>query len=408
MPFFKTKAFHEGVTFLEKGGKLLCLSGQWGSGKTSVAKHVYIEVTKTRPVIFRNALELEISDQPVILDDVLSKDISKYDEDMIIMKIENMLKNSPCSETFIIVIVDGEFKKLSDSLKSFLSDGKGKKRIDISKSITKGDENQILFTNFTFFCPDDDFSKFFEELKSKRNEDPIGYPEICALLCRCRKNPDMPSPLLFRNSPLQYLTSLVKNMHSSDNNIKFMMLVYMSLNEMEINVIVQNDGFDELLESCDCNNTPPKSKNQLEAPNTDASGDDANKTTSSGKEIVIQTQKGEKNVYKPKESSLSTSPKHKNRQDFLTSIIPMEFADKVRDTSIYRLQHDVVKRMVLIVFGTHHFDKLLTFSKPENLRGWIREKKVSHVFDTVKDTKPYLKIGGNKWLQYKEKVCKNT
>lgn len=151
MPFFKTKAFHEGVTFLEKGGKLLCLSGQWGSGKTSVAKHVYIEVTKTPPVIVRNALELQISDQPVILDDVLSTDISEYDEDMIIMKIENMLKNSPCSETFIIVIVDGEFKKLPKSLKSFLLDGRDKKRVDISKSITKGDENQILFTNFTFF-----------------------------------------------------------------------------------------------------------------------------------------------------------------------------------------------------------------------------------------------------------------
>lgn len=405
MPFFKTKAFHEGVTFLEKGGKLLCLSGQWGSGKTSVAKHVYIEVTKTPPVIVRNALELQISDQPVILDDVLSTDISEYDEDMIIMKIENMLKNSPCSETFIIVIVDGEFKKLPKSLKSFLLDGRDKKRVDISKSITKGDENQILFTNFTFFCPNDDFSKFFEEVKSKRSKDPIGYPEICALLCRCRKNPGMPSPLLFRNSPLQHLKTILENMYHSNNNIKFMMLVYMSLNEREINVTVQNDGFDELLESCDCNDTPPKSNNQLEVPSTDAPGDDANKTTSSGLEIVIQTQKGQKNVHKPEESSLSIPSKYKNRQDFLTSKIPMEFTDKVRGTSIYRLQHDVVKRMVLIVFGTHHFDKLLKFSKPEDLRGWIKKKKF---LDKVKDTEPYLKIDGNEWTQYSEKVCKNT
>lgn len=45
------------------------------------------------------------------------------------------------------------------------------------------------------------------------------------------------------------------------------------------------------------------------------------------------------------------------------------------DSSIYRLQHTVIKRMVLIVFGTHHFDKLLQYSKQEDLKGWIKVKK---------------------------------
>lgn len=426
VPFFKTKAFHEGVKFLSNGGKLLCLSGPWGSGKTSVAKNVYIEVTNTRPVIIRDPLKLDICNLPVILDDVLSKDISEDDGRVIVEKINNML----CSETlsFIIVIVDGKLKTLPESLKSLFSDGKGKKCMDLSKSFTKGDENQILFTNFNFFCPDEDFSKFFEELKSKRKEDTIGYPEICALLCRCRKNPHMPSPLLFRNSPLQHLTALLEKMHRSDNNKKFMMLVYMSLNQMEINVAVQNHGFDELLESCNCNDTPSKSNNQLEVPSTETSGDDANKKTSSGieklttqtpnskvcttkteqKELLETSKVGQTNVYKPEESSLSTPSKYKKRLDFLTSIIPMEFADKVRNTSMYRLQHDVVKRMALIVFGTHHFDELLKFSKPEDLKGWIKEKKAIDFFDKFKDTKPYLKIDGNKWTQYKNEMCKNT
>lgn len=57
------------------------------------------------------------------------------------MKIENMLKNSFCFEMFIIVIVDGEFKKLLKFLKFFFLDGRDKKCVDIFKSIIKGDEN---------------------------------------------------------------------------------------------------------------------------------------------------------------------------------------------------------------------------------------------------------------------------
>lgn len=32
--------------------------------------------------------------------------------------------------------------------------------------------------------------------------------------------------------------------------------------------------------------------------------------------------------------------------------------------------------MTLIVFGTHHFDKLLELSNPEDLKGWIKQKKI--------------------------------
>lgn len=420
VPFFKTKAFHEVVTFLTNGGKVLCLSGQWGSGKTSAAKHVYIEVTKKMPVIVRDPLELDMCDQPVILDDVLSKDISEDDEGIIMEKIKNMLKNSPCSEEspFIIVTVDGDFKTLSKSLRSFLSNRKGTKCVDLSKSFTKGDLNQILFSNFNHFCPNDDFSKFFEQIASKRKDNSLGYPEICALLCRCKNIPKMPSSLLFRNRPFQYLKSILEEMHLSDEKNKFMMLVYMSLNQMEINLNNQNDGFFELLESCNCNVEPSKSNNQLEVPNTETSGGDANLITQIPKEFNTKTERkelletvkvGETNVCKPKELSLYTLSKYKQKSDFLPSIIPMEFADKLREKPIYRLQHGVIKRMALVVFGTHHFDKLLEYSKPEDLKGWIKEKKtLGDLLHKVEETKPYLKIDGTKWSKYKDKICKNT
>ena len=46
------------------------------------------------------------------------------------------------------------------------------------------------------------------------------------------------------------------------------------------------------------------------------------------------------------------------------SLMAWEFEDNVPETSKYRLQHGVIKRMTLIVFGTFHFDKLLELSKP--------------------------------------------
>lgn len=55
-------------------------------------------------------------------------------------------------------------------------------------------------------------------------------------------------------------------------------------------------------------------------------------------------------------------------------LLKKEFIVEKTETSKYILQHDVIKRMTIIVFGTYHFDKLLEFSKREELKGWIKRK----------------------------------
>ena len=79
--------------------------------------------------------------------------------------------------------------------------------------------------------------------------------------------------------------------------------------------------------------------------------------------------------------------------------------NKVPNSSKYRLQHDVIKRMTFIVFGAFHFGKLLELSKPEDLKGFIKEDDiVTKVENAVGDIMPYLIIGGEKLLQYQQKM----
>ena len=82
------------------------------------------------------------------------------------------------------------------------------------------------------------------------------------------------------------------------------------------------------------------------------------------------------------------------------------FVVRVPKTSKYRLQHDVIQRMTLIVFGTFHFDKLLEFSKRKDLEGWIENSNiVKTIKSSVDDMMPLLMIDEKKWLQYKQKMC---
>ena len=97
------------------------------------------------------------------------------------------------------------------------------------------------------------------------------------------------------------------------------------------------------------------------------------------------------------------------RVDDIQSLMSWEFVDKVPRTSRYRLQHDVIKRMTLIVFGTFHFDKLLELSKPEDLEGWIKEKSLGTKFKNVfGDIMPSLLIDRKEWLQYEQKKGQKT
>lgn len=155
------------------------------------------------------------------------------------------------------------------------------------------------------------------------------------------------------------------------------MLVYMSLNQMEINVETPNDMLNEILKSCRCGIN--KKSLGIKLRNV---GDELNDLIS--------------------KSKLEQNDRHK---DYLTTLLPNEFVVKDADTSNYRLQHAVIKRMALIVFGTNHFDKLLKFSKQEDLKGWIKENKINcHPCERLGDIKPVLKIKQDQWRQFQEKL----
>lgn len=149
---------------------------------------------------------------------------------------------------------------------------------------------------------------------------------------------------LFRNLPFLHLKSYLENMHQSDDKERFLMLVYMSLNQMVINVNNPSDMLFEILESCNCDPTNKETKcgtKQIEFAGTNVKGERSN------------TEQGA--------SSGNRVKKHFKSKEFITSLIPEEFVNKEDQTSVYILQHDVIKRMTLVVFGTYHFDKCLDY-----------------------------------------------
>lgn len=61
-PFYKTSAFHEGVKFINNGGKILCLVGRWGTGKRSTAKQVYWAVTNSSPIVISDPITFDVKE----------------------------------------------------------------------------------------------------------------------------------------------------------------------------------------------------------------------------------------------------------------------------------------------------------------------------------------------------------
>jgi hypothetical protein len=97
----------------------------------------------------------------------------------------------------------------------------------------------------------------------------------------------------------------------------------------------------------------------------------------------------------------------------LTSIIPEEFVVREGE-EVYVLQHDVIQRMVLVVFSTHHFDKLVKFSSWNEVPHWIKatetniEKKVSGIRKKIKDSvgeiQPILEISQEQMAELRTKL----
>ncbi|XP_052698393.1 uncharacterized protein LOC128176242 [Crassostrea angulata] len=387
-PFYRSAAFREGVNFIENGGKLLCLVGQWGSGKTSTAKEVYVSVTNTHPVIIPNSSTLDVGNQPVIFDEAILKEITNVEKNQLREKIKILFKKMSLYWTnpFIIITLDGNIKHLYDFVKSLSPCKEDVKFIDLSKTLTKGDRTQILTSQLEFFSPNEDFSKV-EKLDLKGTGHSLGYPEACALFSRCSAFQKI-CPVVFCNRPLRYLKKQLEDMHYSEDSEKFLMLVYMSLNQMEIDVDTTNDMLNEILKSCQCG----------------IHKNDNSKTTqmkSLGTKLRNIGDELNDSIFK---STLEEKDRHK---DYMTSLLSNEFVVKDADTSNYRLQHAVVKRMALIVFGTYHFDKLLEFSKPEDLKGWVKEKKINcNLCEHFRDMKPVLEIKQDQWWQFQEKLGK--
>lgn len=81
IPFYSTAAYHQAVQFITDGGRFLFLIGQWGSGKTTVAKRVYTSVTGKTPLLAKDLLEFDINEheKSVIFDKAISRNFS-YEE----------------------------------------------------------------------------------------------------------------------------------------------------------------------------------------------------------------------------------------------------------------------------------------------------------------------------------------
>jgi hypothetical protein len=197
-----------------------------------------------------------------------------------------------------------------------------------------------------------------EAVASKFNETHLGYAETCTLLSRFIDFQTNPGPLLFSNRPLKYLKLYLERMCTSSEELqrsKFVMLVFMSLNQSKIHLNKPNTGLRQLLEACN---------------------------------LSLQNVR-------------------------LTSIIPEKFVVREGEEE-YVLQHDVIQRMVLVVFGTRHFDKLVKFSSWNEVPHWIKAtetkilKRVSGIpqklNDSVGDIQPILEISQEQMAELQSKL----
>lgn len=376
------------MKFIKRGGKLLCLTGLWGSGKTATAKQIYKSVTKTHPIIMQIPLKFDVGNEPIIFDGAILKEITNGEKDQLRENIktlfENMLRLG--TKAFIIITMDENMEHLYGFVKSLIPCEDDVRFINLTKKLTKGDRTQILHSQFEVFSPNENFSKV-EQLALKGTGHSLGYPETCALFSRCSAFQKI-GPVVFCNRPLRYLKRQLEDMHYSEDSKKFLMLVYMSLNQMEIDFDTTNDMLNEILKSCQCgiNKNDNSKTKQMKSLGT--------KLRNIGDEL-------NDSIFK---STLEEKDRHR---EYMTSLLSNEFVVKDADTSNYRLQHAVIKRMALIVFGTYHFDKLLEFSKQEDLKGWVKVKKINCIpCKRLRDMKPVLEVKQDQWMQFQEKLRK--
>lgn len=223
--------------------------GKLGFGKTSTAKQVYVSVTNTHPIVIQNYLTFDVCDRPFILDDTISKETMDVERDTLRDKIKKSYDHMSRSgiKMFIIITLDQDIEYCYGFVKSVTPCTKDVRFIYLSKALTKGNRSQILRLQFETFCSSEEFDKV-ERLALAGKNHLLGYPEICTLFCRCSAFQNV-GPVGFCNSPLDYLKRYLEDMYNSEGNEKFLMLVYMSLDQMAIDVTAPNDMLFEILRS---------------------------------------------------------------------------------------------------------------------------------------------------------------
>ena len=300
----------------------------------------------------------EEQNQALVLDEAIPGKLSDGEKKILKDKIKTWHEKVPISkEKKFIIFTSVEDRK---STFTYITSDVDLKLINLNDRLTKGDRTQILSSHFNVFRPNEDFSKI-ENLAIKDKHRSLGYPEICVLFCRCDDfhNEEIAD---FSKTPLQFLKSYLKKMYLSQEK-KFLMLVYMSLNQMEIDVRNPDEKLFRILKISKLAQDEPQS----------------------GTNIKIAG--------------------HEKSEDII-SLLSEEFVDKIPNSTKYRLQHDVIKKMTLIVFGTYHFEELLDLSTHNDMDGWIEKNSmVTRETDFFGgDIKPSLFIDGKKWTSYNKKL----
>lgn len=87
----------------------------------------------------------------------------------------------------------------------------------------------------------------------------------------------------------------------------------------------------------------------------------------------------------------------------MKSLPSKEYVIQETETSSYKLQHEVIHRMVLIVFGTYQFDKLFQYAKQEDLKEWIQKNMFcSNCFKSSLDSNSVLENNEEQLGQFEE------
>ncbi|XP_062591895.1 uncharacterized protein LOC134253387 [Saccostrea cucullata] len=216
------------------------------------------------------------------------------------------------------------------------------------KDMSKGERIQILHTIFETYKRDTPFSTV-EKVVSGFIDQYVGFPEICTLFFKCSEF--QKHGAVFFGRPLRYLASHLEKMClDSNKKEQFLLLVYMSFNDMKIDISKSDQRLRKIYESCGLNNI-----------------------------------------------------------DFKSLLPPEEFVLK-ENSSVYVLQHEIIKRMSLITFGKFYFSEMLKFSSRKDLLGWIKHTKKTPFASLSKGVKeasemePVLEINDEPWFEYLKKV----